>query len=952
MPPTTPWYKVATLRKEVREGRSFSPDEFAIALEQVVAGTAPEDYRDPEQFFARTCFTRALTDHAGMVLRRLARQTGNTAPVLALVTQFGGGKTHTLAALYHLARAGATATDYPGVAELVAKSRVAEVPKARVGVFAGSAWDPQEGRETPWIDLARQLAGDAGVAALGSAARTTPPGTEALGRVFTAAQGPVLLLFDEVLNFVNRHRGMADSFHAFIQNLTVAVTGNVGVSAVISLPRSQVEMTDWDLQWQERITKVVRRVAQDLIANDESEIAEVVRRRLFEDLGSKNVRGRIASKYADWCLDPKRAARLPRERMAVDTARTERKARELLRDQFAACYPFHPATLSVFQRKWRALPQFQQTRGALAMLAQWVSWAAREHFRKARTEPLITLGSAPLHDPAFRAVVLGQLGEARLDAAIEADLTGPNAHAAALDADATGPLRDLHRRVGAAVLFESSGGQVEKVAHLPELRFALGEPDVDTATIDNAAVDLEARGFFVRKVGDDGFRIHHQATLKKVVSDRRASLDEHTEVRPAVAKLVQAEFERNATLPIACFPEEGADVPDSPRLSLVVLDPRTEWADDGPAREQAAQWSRTRGASPRLYPGALVWCVKKPGRELRDKTEQWLAWMRVERELRQGILGTDFDQADRNEVRSKTKEAGDAAKEEVWASYRYVALFDARAEGRLAGVEGGLKVIDLGAGHASAGSSLCGRVVAALKSEALLNESVGAGYIDRHWPPALKEAGAWPLTSLRQSFLNGSLTRLADPDAVLRKKIVEFVAKGDFGLASGESAPGAKAGEYERLWFREHVGPDEVAFEAKVYLVQRAKAEQLRATASSPEQKQGADEAELQLTSEPDSGVATGDHTVGEPADVADAPTPDHSPVTLCVSGTVPSESWNRVGMKVVPRLRSADSALKVSVKFSVRVGADAAGLLEADLRQALADLGLGNTVKVRKETK
>ena len=103
--------------------------------------------------------------------------------MLTLITQFGGGKTHTLTALYHLARA---------------------------GVFVGNAWDPAPGRETPWIDLARQLAGDHGVAALGPAARTTPPGTEALARVFAAAQAPVLLLFDEVLNFVNRHRGLAE----------------------------------------------------------------------------------------------------------------------------------------------------------------------------------------------------------------------------------------------------------------------------------------------------------------------------------------------------------------------------------------------------------------------------------------------------------------------------------------------------------------------------------------------------------------------------------------------------------------------------------------------------------------------------------------------------------------------------------------------------------------------
>jgi predicted AAA+ superfamily ATPase len=96
-----PWYKHAVPRREVREGRSFSPDEFAIALEQVIAGTAPDDYTKPDQFFARTCFTRALREHAGMVLRRLSGETNNTAPVLTLITQFGGGKTHTRVATGH-----------------------------------------------------------------------------------------------------------------------------------------------------------------------------------------------------------------------------------------------------------------------------------------------------------------------------------------------------------------------------------------------------------------------------------------------------------------------------------------------------------------------------------------------------------------------------------------------------------------------------------------------------------------------------------------------------------------------------------------------------------------------------------------------------------------------------------------------------------------------------------
>jgi hypothetical protein len=452
------WFKVVELRKEVREGRSFNPDVFAIHLEQVVAKTAPEDYRNPAAFFSRTCFSRALREYAGMVLRRLTGQNQDTAPVVTFITQFGGGKTHMLTALYHLGENGPKADKFTGIEGLLNDAGLSTVPQAKVAVFVGNAWDPQEGRETPWIDIARQLAGDKGVKELGKTAKTTPPGTAALERILQQAGKPVLVLFDEVLNFVNRHRSLVDPFYAFIQNLTVAISGTTRGAAVISLPRSQVEMTEWDLQWQEKITKVVRRVAKDLIVNDESEISEVIRRRLFEDIGKEQVRKKIAKAYADWCFE--RRAQLPPEWTAVDTASTEKKAREFLQKRFEDCYPFHPATLSVFQRKWATLSQYQQTRGTLAMFAQWISWAAKEHFLKARQESLITLGSAPLDVPEFRCVILGQLGEPRLLAAIDTDFAGDHSHAKVLDADTSGPLRDIHRRVATTILIESSGGQL------------------------------------------------------------------------------------------------------------------------------------------------------------------------------------------------------------------------------------------------------------------------------------------------------------------------------------------------------------------------------------------------------------------------------------------------------------------------------------------------------------
>lgn len=917
-----PWYKVATPRKEVREGRSFNPDEFAIALEQVVAGTAPEDYRDPNQFFLRTCFTRALREHTGMVLRRLMGQTQDTAPVLTLITQFGGGKTHTLAALYHLITQGEKAMNFPGVASVTREAGLSMVPKGKVAVFVGNAWDPREGRETPWIDVARQLGGEAAVQELGPAARTTPPGTEAIARVFQAAGAPVLLLFDEVLNFLNRHRPMAEQFHAFIQNLTVATTGTTHGACVISLPRSQVEMTEYDQEWQEKISKVVRRVAKDLIVNDEAEISEVIRRRLFDDIGPASQVKFVSRAYAEWGFE--RRAQLPPEWMAVDSTVTEAKAKEFLERRFEACFPFHPATLSVFQRKWQALPQYQQTRGTLAMLAQWVALAYKSGYTEARNEPFITLGSAPLNEPGFRSIVLGQLGESRLVAAIDADVAGQQAHARALDADTKGPLRDIHRRVGTAILFESSGGQSEKVAHLPELRFALGEPEIDTTSIDTAAMALEERSYFIRKVGADGYRTGYQPTMKKVVNDRRASLDEETEVKPAVGKLVEDVFRRGATLAVEFLKDDPAEIPDRPKLTLVVADPKWEWSGSPEQRAQLDESIRQRGKSPRLYRGALVYCFKKPSRDLREKTEIWLAWKRVAQEVAEGTLGEDFDRRDRADIEMRVKDAENTAREEVWASYRFAVLADTK-EGD------GFKVIDLGAGHSSSNETLCGRIIGALKAEGLLNETVGAGFIDRNWPPALKESGVWPLSGLRQSFLDGSLPRLIDPETAMKGKIIEFVERGEFGLASGK----VPNGTYERVWFSEWLPPDEITFESDVYLLRKPTAAALKTgPVITPTPK-----PEPIPTPEPLSPPPIGGPSVP-------APIPDQTTRTIRLSGEVSPEVWNRLGTKVIPKLRSGTD-LRVTVGFSVTVNSDLAESLAAELRQILQELGLGEKVRV-----
>jgi hypothetical protein len=363
---------------------------------------------------------------------------------------------------------------------------------------------------------------------------------------------------------------------------------------------------------------------------------------------------------------------------------------------------------------------------------------------------------------------------------------------------------------------------------------------------------------------------------------------------------IEGEFRKSAPILPQFFPTDSTAVPNTPKLTIVVMQPDVEWAAAGPVRAQISDWTRLRGAATRDYPAALVWCLKKPGRELEEKVELALAWQRVEHDIRNGVLGTDVDPADRADVAAKLKDAQEPE---------------------------GLRTIDLGAGHVSSRETLCGRIIAALNSDGRLSESVGAGYLERNWPPALKDSGAWPLAGLRKCFLDGSLTRLLDPDAVLRAKIPQFVQRGDFGFASAAKSDGT----YKRVWFEETLPPEDIVFDYDVYLLRKDRARVLR---QPPKPDQAAPSLQPPTTPSP------------EPAITPPPQPPAPTSVTLTISGTVPPESWNRFGSKLIPKLRSGQD-LNIHVDLSCRLDATAAPTTQAEIRRTIDDLGLTGQVRV-----
>ena len=568
------------------------------------------------------------------------------------------------------------------------------------------------------------------------------------------------------------------------------------------------------------------------------------------------------------------------------------------------------------------------------MLAQWISWAFAKQHQDQTVEPLLTLGSAPLHVPALRGAVLGQIGESRLATAIESDIAGQMARSRALDADTKGPLKDIHRRVATAIFFESSGGQREHIAHLPELRFDLGGPSVDTTSIDSAALNLEAKAFFIRKISNDGFRIHYQPTLKKVVNDRRASLDFEKDVRPLMERVVREQFELKTPVRVEPFPKDSTDIDNSPRLQIVLAGPDREWSVTGATREMVRAWTQKRGESSRDYPAALVWCLKKPGTELREKAEMVLAWKRVQKELQEGTLGTEAQAADLRSVKDSLDDAEDGLIEEVWASYRFVVIADSSQPD-------GLFVIDLGSGHASSGETLGGRIIAALKSESRLNEGVGASYLERNWPEVFRESGAWPLASLRKCFLDGSLTRLVDPDKVLREKIPELVARGELGFATGQRPDGG----FQRVWFTQNVPAEEIEFGYDAFVIRKDRAKALREKAAAA--AAAASQTPLPVGSQPS------DLTLVTPEPEAPnghGTTPGMQKVIVRLKGSLPPELWNRFGQKIVPKLRTAGN-LQARIEIAAEVAPEGVKALEAEVRQLLTDLELSDKIVVERES-
>lgn len=921
-----PWYKVITPREDLRDGRPLDASEFAVHLDHVRDGRAPDDYKKPERFFDRTFLTSSLCELGGGVVRRLSGIKVETSAVYNLTTQFGGGKTHALTLLYHLASAGPEASKWKGVQALLDQARVNTVPGAATAVFVGTEFDSLAGRggkdgtplrRTPWGEIAFQLGGKEGFAIVAQHDEEgTAPSAEVI-RKFLPNDKPALILMDELLNYLNRERsrktGLGGQLYSFVQNLSEEARAQDRVVLAVSLPSVVDEMTPEDEADFQRFEKLLDRLGKAMIMSAESETSEIIRRRLFEWGGLPDDAKKTAAEYADWVQAHR--PQVPNW-FPVDHAK----------DAFAATYPFHPTLLSVFERKWQALPRFQQTRGILRLLALWVANAYQAGFKGAHKDPLIGMGTAPLDDPLFRSAIFEQLGGAKLEGAVTTDICGKkDSHALRLDKEAVDTIRKarLHQKVATTIFFESNGGQAKAEATLPEIGLAVAEPDLDIGNVVTAIEALSTTCYYL-SAEKNRYRFSLSPNLNKLLADRRASVQ-----APRVEERVRAEVQKvfaegKGLVDRIFFPDKSGQIPDGARLTVVVLPP-DQAATEKATRSFIDAATKEHGSSARTFKSALIWAVPEGADSLREDARKALAWEDIadeETDLR-------LDEGQKRQLAESLKKAQRDIKETVWRTYKNVMLL---------GKDGEWKTVDLGLVHSSAAPSI-GQLILERLGQAgdIEDKGVSPNFLIRNWPPAFKE---WSTKSVRDAFFaSPQFPRLLNPDSI-KDTIARGVENGMLGYV------GRKAdGSYAPFHWNSSLPFQDVEISDDVFLIQKEVAEAYKAGKASPPPAVSGGPAvvggpvtmPLPLGG---SGLAPGTPPVTEGKTSGPAGLP-----RLLWSGDIPHQKWMNFYTKVLSKF-STTAGLKLTLRVEVAPVEGVSSQKVEETKVALRELGLKDTLE------
>lgn len=660
-----PWREVVTPHPDVASGR-YQQAEFAADLWQVYRGEGSDEYRDPVEFFRRTYLTESLKSLLVNAIRRLS--DGNGEPVVRLQTNFGGGKTHSLLALYHLF-SGVPPSELPGVEELLAEKGLRIPSGVRRAVFVGTKVSPgrvhkkDDGTEirTMWGEIAWQLGGREGYEIVKDADRTSTNPGDALRELFNR-YSPCLILIDEWVAYARQlHEesdlpaGTFETQFTFAQALAEEVRAAKNALLVLSIPASESpspqegreRISDIEVGGAKgrealaRLNNAIGRVEASWRPASPEESFEIVRRRLFQPITDNSLfvhRDQVARAFLDMYANQHQE--FPSE------------CREIAYEKrIKAAYPIHPELFDRLYSDWSSLERFQRTRGVLRLMAAVI----HSLWEKEDRNLLIMPATIPMDDPRVRFELTRYLEE-NWDPVIEQEIDGERSLPLALDRENPNLGRfSACRRVartlfmGSAPLQSSGASAAPAAAHrgIAEDRIKLGcvQPGEVVATFGDALRRLKDRSNYLYS---DGQRYWYDTTptVSSLARDRAARYEEHEVYEEIRRRLRSAASERGDFCRVhVCVP--SSDIPDEREARLVILGPEhphTARDMESAAIRESTNILQSRGNQPRIYKNTLVFLAADSSQlsYLEDAVRNYLAWDSILRDRE--ALNLDFFQ--------------------------------------------------------------------------------------------------------------------------------------------------------------------------------------------------------------------------------------------------------------------------------------------------------------------
>jgi len=835
-----PWTDLVKLHPDVEAG-ALTEAVFAIDLGAIAAGdpNVPVVNRDPEAFFRATYLTADLRKLLDEVLASLSGKAGYNR-VLKLRVPFGGGKSHTLAALFHAARK-REALD--GITEAKEFARPGHVA---VAVFDGEKFDARNGKtledgrtiQTMWGWIAWQIDPEKAFPLVAEHDKDrVSPGGDVIRDLLTKGAGgrPVLILLDEVLKYMERSAAVSvlDSTlqrqaKDFFQNLTVEVAGSEKAALVYSLTWSAREALG-NVGLLAEIDKLASRVDQLREPVSGDEVLPILQRRLLGGPLDASIATEVATAYQEVITGMQRAhAEMPSERQQAE------EEGRLLRDRMRAAYPFHPALIDIMRERWTAVDAFQRTRGALRFLASCMHSLKKNGGAKALLGP----GDVPVKDTDVRVKMLKELGlQNDYDPVIMADINGPNARAIRIDermARETPALASVKpaTRIATAILLYSFGGLRRESSGsdetLPpgvtenELLAACVDPDLDNITATAVLSELRNTCLYLHY---DGVRycFKKDPNVTKLIEDAEQTVAREDSqarglgpVRSQIKEMLDARLAGHHTAIV--WPAKSQDIPDEDPRFLVAYLP-LEFAAEGKAEQdrQAKEYLTKYGDRPRRFRNGLVLAIpeKKQIEALRRAVRYLLAIDRVEAKRQQ--LRLTKDQFDQLRERKRTEQAAaESCFRELYTAAWLPRVQDGELEiekvergGRplqATGVHERIMELLTSAGTPRIHGSVTPRKIA---ERVKLGESLSEGE-----PPIM----GIKASDVLESFFRDIAPPRLESASVLRKGIARGVAEGVFAYASGGSPILGPDGKYQvnrdRVIIGRTIADDEIDFDS------------------------------------------------------------------------------------------------------------------------------------------